>query len=292
VNKEIKNVNKEIKKVNRRITDLEKVIGWIPRGLTTVPEAIVDTQRNDAVLLLCNFKKDSLLDQLADAKKTLTNLQDQLSSKEKRLTSAALLRDKLSTGLTTSSAAVSSNAAAVLDVNDLLSVEDVVEPQVAASNPPFLTKGWIKKRVNEIYAEFVRKDHPAGLYRKPPMAVVRCSRGGKSRALIELALRIKSRCDITAFRICFNDLTALTDVEQDDLIGAVCRRIAFAARKDTNITFAQFLKFSVTEKLIEAWLGDKPLVLLLDEINLAREIHAEGSKVGKDFAIFLKEHFF
>jgi hypothetical protein len=204
---------------------------------------------------------------------------------------AVLLREKLSTGPTMTSTAVSSNTAAVLDMNDVLSVQDVVQAPVAANNPPFLTKGWIDDRVAEIYTEFVRKDEDDGSYRKPPMAVVRCCRGGKSRALIELALRIKSRCDITAFRISFNDATALQESEQNDLIGAVCRRIAFAARKDKETTFAQFLEFSVTEVQIKDWLADAPLVLLLDEINLALALSIKDSVVGKEFAIFLKRHF-
>ena len=93
IENEITEVKKEIAQVNKRIADLEYVIGLIPLGSTKVPEDIVKTHTDGVVLLLCKYNEASLLDQL-------TNLQDQLTEAKKRLTSAVLSRDKLSTGLT------------------------------------------------------------------------------------------------------------------------------------------------------------------------------------------------
>jgi len=283
IENEITDVRKKISQVKKRIADLKYVIGLIPRRSTTVPKNIVDTLTDRNVLLLCKLNKASLM-------KRLPNLQEQLTYLNRRLTAEQL--EKLSTGLTTTSTAVFSNTVAVLDMKDLLPVKDVVEQPVDAGSTLFLTQVWIDDRVAEIHTEFVRKDGRVGSYRKPPMAVMRCSRGGRTRALIELALRIKSQYpDVTAFRISFSHVTPLEDFEQDDLVGAVCRRIAFEARKDKKTTFDDFLKFSVTEKQIKAWLGDAPLVLFLDRINYAEALSVTDSKVGTEFASFLKKHF-
>lgn len=179
-----------------------------------------------------------------------------------------------------------------IDMETLSPVRDILEAQVPANEPRFLTRQWVNNRTTEIQAELLRSDGEGGLYRKPPMALVRCSRGGKTRALVELALSLKENDpEITAFRVSFNDATFLMQSEQSDPVGALCRRIAFAARKDKNISFDDFSKFSVSEDQIVTWLGDTPVVLLIDEINQLKALSGDNRELGEAFATFLKKHF-
>ena len=68
-----------------------------------------------------------------------------------------------------------------------------IPPQV--SDPPFIAQeGWLSARVEEIWAGFHAKDNPSGSERVRPMALVRCTRGGKSRALIEIERKL-SLCE-------------------------------------------------------------------------------------------------
>jgi len=52
--------------------------------------------------------------------------------------------------------------------------------------PPFITEAWLQQGVQVVHDWFVASD---GSTRVPPMALVRCSRGGKTRALQEIGIR-------------------------------------------------------------------------------------------------------
>jgi hypothetical protein len=119
----------------------------------------------------------------------------------------------------------------------------------------------------------------------PPLALVRCSRGGKTRALKEIAKEFKTSHDDTCvIFVSFNDDTSINVDETADPLSALCQRIAYANLKDQNMDFFQFRKknFLTFESLI-SWLANKDCLLLIDELN---NIEMEVS-----FAMFLKQNF-
>jgi hypothetical protein len=169
----------------------------------------------------------------------------------------------------------------------LCSVGDVKTPPVDATDPPFTSEpGWLKETERIVLEHYVAED---GKERVPPMALVRCSRGGKTRALEELARMLKSR-HIPVVMISLNDYSSLKEWERADGIGAVCSRIAFAASHDRDFgrSLKQYVHFAkqkwdVTVQHIEEWLGDKPCVLLIDELNNLPQ--------SRPLADFLKSNF-
>jgi hypothetical protein len=98
------------------------------------------------------------------------------------------------------------------------------------------------------------------------MALVRCSRGVKTRALEELARKLKAQ-SIPVVIISLND-HSLNEWEKAD-VGAVCRRIAFAASRDRDFDCSLMIQYERFAK--QEWdvtgLGEQPCVLLIDELN-------------------------
>ena len=126
--------------------------------------------------------------------------------------------------------------------------------------------------------------------RVPPMAMVRCSRGGKTRAAMELGRMIKEQYGISVLFVSFNGNTSLKTWEQTDLVGALCRRIAFAARRPTSppeanevVGFEQFLKKVVRIDDIKKWLGNEKCLLIIDELNAAKELAKKGPEQRHGF---------
>ena len=100
-------------------------------------------------------------------------------------------------------------------------------PPVNAAAPPFTSEpGWLEETKRLVLKYYEAEDSNA--LRVPPMALVRCSRGGKTRALEELAHILKLQ-NIPVVMISLNDYSSLKEWEKADGVGAVCRRIAFAA---------------------------------------------------------------
>ncbi len=169
----------------------------------------------------------------------------------------------------------------------LCSVGDVKVSPVNASAPPFTSEPqWLEDTERVVLQHYTAED---GEERVPPMALVRCSRGGKTRALQELARMLKSR-NIPVVMISLNDYSSLKEWEEADGVGAVCRRIAFAASLDRDFgrSLEQYEHFSkqkwnVTAQQVEEWLSDHPCVLLIDELNNLPQ--------SRDLADFLKRNF-
>ena len=134
-------------------------------------------------------------------------------------------------------------------------------------HPPFMMGEWLTERVSEICEQYCMQDAPDGSYRKPPMTLVRCSCGGKTRGLCEMAHALKSKLpDAAILRISLNDATNLSSCEQNDPVGAVCRQIAFAAQLVAPTSFNTF-HVHVSRDDIQTWLRDRPCMLLVDELN-------------------------
>jgi hypothetical protein len=169
----------------------------------------------------------------------------------------------------------------------LCSVEKVKVPPVDATDPPFTSEPrWLEETERLVLEHYRAED---GKERVPPMALVRCSRGGKTRALEELARILKLR-NIPVVMISLNDYSSLKEWEKADGVGAVCRRIAFAASMDRDFgkSLGQYEYFSkqkwnVAAHQVEEWLGDHSCVLLIDELNNLPQT--------RDLAEFLKRNF-
>jgi hypothetical protein len=172
-------------------------------------------------------------------------------------------------------------------VSVLFAVEDDKVPPVSAKAPPFTSEpGWLEETERLVLKHYEAED---GEERVPPMALVRCSRGGKTRALLELARVLKLR-NIPVVMISLNDYSELEEWEIADGVGAVCRRIAFAASRDRDFgkSLGQYEDFStrkwnVTAQQVVGWLGDRPCVLLIDELNNLPQSRALGEFLKRKF---------
>lgn len=140
-------------------------------------------------------------------------------------------------------------------------------------------------------------------HRVEPLAVSRCSRGGKTRALYEIGnLEYKYNDEaVPVIFVSFNDYSTLNECDQEDPLQALILRIVFAAHRGTTYncsTGTQFKKFretfDVTENDVMCWLGDAPALLIVDELNNLRKLtarDADSDKQAAKFANFIKSYF-
>jgi hypothetical protein len=152
--------------------------------------------------------------------------------------------------------------------------------------PPFCAEdGWLKKLASCVSTHLDQSEACWG--RVPPLAVIRCSRGGKTRAMLELAASFKEkRKEVAVIFVSCGDETSVDEWELDDPVNALLRRIAFAALDIESRTREDWKRFSntwVTSENVMAWLGKTPCLLLIDELNL---LHC-----GREVAGFLRDHF-
>ncbi len=112
-----------------------------------------------------------------------------------------------------------------------------------------------------------------------PFAFIRFSRGGKTRALYELAKSLRHASpDVAVVYVSFNDYSGVRDWERENPVCALCCRIAFAAlfsaesaAEPNKDLYDRFANTSVTADDVRNWLGDKPCLLLIDEVNVGNE---------------------
>lgn len=179
-----------------------------------------------------------------------------------------------------------------LNWSDHCSPKDVVVPSPLPREPAFVsTVNWLEERVAIVRRRYEAKD--TDMSRVAPMALVRCSRGGKTRALQEIARKLKADLPETAVvYVTFNDSSNLQQWEQDDPLGALCRRIAFASFRHRDFEdseqYENFATARVSSDEIIAWLGTTPCILLIDELNLLVELNKRDSSVAIEFAFFLR----
>mmetsp|Transcript_22762 Transcript_22762/g.32681 ORF Transcript_22762/g.32681 Transcript_22762/m.32681 type:complete len:537 (+) Transcript_22762:613-2223(+) len=166
---------------------------------------------------------------------------------------------------------------------------EVPPPMVSGSEPEFVDEEWLSKRVEDILSLYRTSDTMA--FRLPPTAFVRCSRGGKTRALKEIAKRLKSIVHASVIFVSFNESSDISSWEQVDPLGALCRRIAFAARRNRKANYdSDFAKADVKPEQIVEWLGRDPRILLVDEMNNCNSL-LEKSIPSTNLAEFLKKNF-
>ena len=191
------------------------------------------------------------------------------------------------------------------ELNWLLSV-GLVPPPTRILKPSFVCEElWHADVYCKVIRELQTTDGEGGKdHRVAPMALVRCSRGGKTRALNEIAnlkFSYNDRAVIVIF-VSFNDFSDLDDDDQDNPLQALLQRIAFAALqsrylenkgKTMHEQFRDFrrCKYSFSSDEIMLWLGDHPALLLVDELNNLNELTVRGSNKAKEFAEFVKQFF-
>mmetsp|Transcript_28332 Transcript_28332/g.77783 ORF Transcript_28332/g.77783 Transcript_28332/m.77783 type:complete len:642 (+) Transcript_28332:160-2085(+) len=156
---------------------------------------------------------------------------------------------------------------------------------------PFLApKNWLSNSAKKVLeqANLEETNNP----RVSPIALIRCSRGGKTRSMIELAKEVRSQDSSHGIvYMSFNTDTSLSEKRPIDPTGELCVRIAFAALKSRKhpSDMAGFLKFSgvtrVDKEWVIDWLGNHKCILFIDELNMLQDC------IGEDTAVFLKQHF-
>jgi hypothetical protein len=199
--------------------------------------------------------------------------------------------------------ATDSKQRTAINVTDLCAAKDI---QIKSEEElPIFTAPpqWTESICRIIVERLARNELENKGVRLSPMGLVRFTRGGKSRALREIARYLKKENkDMGVISISMNDDTPLSDEEQNDPLTALCLRIAFAARKDISLQFDAFRKtYYVTKDVIEDWLitSNEPIVLLVDELNLLEGLGAatqprpdlEEPRTRLDVPKFLKKNF-
>ena len=172
---------------------------------------------------------------------------------------------------------------------------EVPLPELIEELPPpafVAPKGWLDDLCEEVKVQFNRQDSENP--RVSPVAVVRCSRGGKTRALHELAwalpliLQKDNETGTAIIYVSFNGQTPLSPWEKSRPLEALYRRILYTALrgKPNQRAFNSFAASTVFEKEdVTDWLGNAKCILLIDELNLLE------ATMNEDFAIFLKDTF-
>ncbi len=165
---------------------------------------------------------------------------------------------------------------------------------VHKDEPAFCAEvGWLEVRVAELRSRRWLDAVEEQPDRVAPTAFIRCSRGGKTRVLLELNKMLRAQYpQVAVVYISFNNFSSLEPWELHDPLGALCRRIAFSALKQRDATPAGFDEFrhtSVRGSDIISWLGATPCILLIDELNVGLD-GVEAPHVAQ-LAQFLKKHF-
>ena len=168
----------------------------------------------------------------------------------------------------------------------------------------------------EIKAEILnRLEDIDGDDRVPPMAVVRCSRGGKTRTLNEIAHIMRNVSPqkpedhrLAVLLITFNDFMHLSETEEkeEDTLQVFLKLVAFMATYKFEKTFSQNPEEDIIKafdkvrssstfydpEIFTAWFGKYGILLLIDELNNLSGLDDGGRKEeAKVFADFLKKNF-
>ena len=178
-----------------------------------------------------------------------------------------------------------------LDMSRLCSPADVLLPVIGNDEPEFCAEeGWLTSVTKSVLEGLDQVETPTR--RVAPMALVRCSRGGKTRALEELAHSLrKGQPGLSVVFVSFNNYSVIKEWEHADPVSALCRRIAFAAlnlphpSKHDYDAFAKTLVVTVDD--VVTWLHGSKCVLLIDELNLLKMSKSHAA----DFTDFLKTRF-
>ena len=150
---------------------------------------------------------------------------------------------------------------------------------------PFLAPvNWLQDSARIILsqADLGESDNP----RVSPVALVRCSRGGKTRSMKEIAAEIcRQDPSYGVVFVSFNTDTPLAETPVLDPLGELNDRSLNPSEE-----LREFEEFSTQKKVrpgwVKEWLGDQKCILFIDELNLLFE-----SNKAPEVCKFLKTHF-
>ncbi len=187
-----------------------------------------------------------------------------------------------------------------MDMARLLPLSAVTLMPIAPGAPSFMTQEWLAETIKIVMEHCEQQDDPLGAFRVPPTAFARCSHGGKTRALQEIAHALMES-GVHVIEVTFGDHTALEPWEHEDPLGSLCRRMAFAALRGRDMSWSheEWLKFkntAVTGEQIKKWLGVQSCVLIIDELDAVEGLD-DGNATSmlsltvRDMILFLEENF-
>ena len=164
-------------------------------------------------------------------------------------------------------------------------------------HPPFVApENWLENIGNEILTNLATLE--TAQTRVRPMALVRCARGGKTRALREIANWLKKKDEkLAVIFVSLNSFSHLRIGEEQNPKLALCRRIAYAARQgqdvpDSKELYEPFENAEVSFETIKKWLHKVRCVLLIDELNLFDAMNGNTlTFAGRELFDFLKNEF-
>ena len=135
-----------------------------------------------------------------------------------------------------------------LRVPKLPAYEALLRQPDVTSDAPYYGMDWVRDVAGRIKANLPLVETPT--CRKSPFAVVRMARGGKTRALYELARELRGR-GVKTVLISFNDASVFLDSEKGSLEDALWRRVSFELC-DRSIPFHECAAAEGVREWIEA----------------------------------------
>lgn len=184
-----------------------------------------------------------------------------------------------------------------LTVSDFLPISELQRIVPQAKPAKFIRQSWVEEQSAIVLKHFASGAGESVDTRVRPMALVGHSCSGKTRAMLELAKSLQLAGHPVIY-IEFNTATPLVRSETEDPVCAVVNRIAYAIATPTALSGRSFLnrtthkpRFQTTMEEISIWLGSRPCILCIDELNRLIPPEQEGSQAMRDLATFLKRKF-
>ncbi len=140
--------------------------------------------------------------------------------------------------------------------------------------PPFIASGnWIKGLCSKVLknANLMDSENP----RVTAVIVTRCSRGGKTSSLHELIRKVRAVDDSYALiYVSFNSETPVEEWENENPLGALCKRIVFTSLNQEEQGTSRHLQFDnfktqydVSPASVVKWLDTEKCILVVDELH-------------------------
>ena len=180
-------------------------------------------------------------------------------------------------------------------------IESIRPPPLEASEPEFVSHaGWLDQVAASLGDEFHSSDTSrARGGRVRPMALVGCSRSGKTRALKELARHLKQVLSTAVIFVSFCEYSQVTVEDEEDPLQALCKRIAYEGLcQETTLegkraTYKLFdsEKYVIDPDALCRWLGVSPVILFIDELNSLRSATLVGTNAARRFGDFIRCNF-
>ena len=181
----------------------------------------------------------------------------------------------------------------IFDASHLVSKpSDVVIPEETDPSPrPFICElDWAETGCQRILEQLDETGWHNELV--APISLISPMQGGKTRSLYKLAKKLKDeKPELGVIYVSFGGFSQLQGWEAHSLVDALCRRVACAALGDRDyfLSATQYKEFSYIDKQdVLAWLGDKPCVLLIDDMDETSFVNG-GDEAS--LAAFLTDHF-